>query len=75
MVDLPSELRPEQRPSRVAIRCRGSVVGPSLDPQFQSVPSWGELPTGRRRRLVAVLGVLVLRRRGEEATDERRSVE
>jgi hypothetical protein len=33
-------------------------------------PSWGQLPPQRRRRLVAVLGELVLRARGEESRNE-----
>ena len=36
------------------------------------LPSWTELPARRRRRLVAVLGDLVLRARGEELRDEAR---
>lgn len=35
------------------------------------LPSWAELSVHRRRRLVAVLGDLVLRARSEELRDDR----
>ena len=59
---------------------RGSSTEAALPPAPQSsglpetpsldLPSWAELPAPRRRRLIAVLGDLVLRARSEEARDD-----
>lgn len=45
-------------------------VPKAAEPSPPKLPSWGELPAHRRRRLVAVLGDLVLRAREEERRDE-----
>lgn len=45
---------------------------PETEPRRSKLPSWTELPAQRRRRLVAVLGELVLRARSEELRDEPR---
>lgn len=42
--------------------CRARRAGPRGTPEAL-VPSWAELPALRRRRLVAVLGEMVLRNR------------
>lgn len=46
------------------------VLPATPEPVRPDLPSWAELPVRRRRRLVAVLGDLVLRARSEERRDE-----
>ena len=48
------------------------VLPAAPEPVRTDLPSWAELPVRRRRRLVAVLGDLVLRARSEERRDEAR---
>ena len=57
------------RPKEVPVRAAPAVM-PEAEPVQPKLPTWAELPAPRRRRLVAVLGDLVLRARGEEGRDE-----
>lgn len=50
----------------------GPVLPASAEPVRPDLPSWAELPVRRRRRLIAVLGDLVLRARSVERRDEPR---
>lgn len=53
------------------MRCRRGEPSAAPVPPVGVIPSWAQLPAVRRRRLVAVLGELVLRKRaGKEDGDE-----
>jgi hypothetical protein len=63
-------------PGVVACSLSPREVLPQTTPQKRAValsapPTWNELPASRRRRLVAVLGVLVQRNRKEAIDDPR----
>lgn len=57
------------RPKQVPVWAAPAVT-PEPEPIQPQLPTWAELPATRRRRLVAVLGDLVLRARGPEGRDE-----